>query len=245
MSLNGRLFFGTLCCTKQALKQGREIDRIKTMINELIESKEFLRLEKEYKFLSRARERLLQLEKEKYCIIDIETTGLEPINSEIIEIAVIKAENGEVSDVFNSLLSSTKPLTPQIKSLTGITDDMLSGAPAFKDVAAKVLNFISGSIVIAHNTDFDINFLNFHLKANNLSTIENRFFCTLKISRFLLTQLNSFKLGSLADHFGISHKLKHRALGDVEVTYQVWFKLIKLLNDRGIHSPEDLIRALG
>lgn len=215
------------------------------MIGKLIESKEFIRLEKEYKFLSRARERLLQLEKEKYCIIDIETTGLEPRDSEIIEIAIIKVENGEVADIFNTLLSSSKPLLPQIKSLTGITDDILLGAPAFKNVAQKLLKFIDGSIIIAHNTDFDINFLNFHLKTNNFNAIENRIFCTLKISRFLLPQLKSFKLESLADYFGINHELKHRALGDVEVTYQVWFKLIKLLNEKGIHSPEDLIRALG
>ena len=65
-------------------------------MQDLLEDREFQRLEKLFPFLSRAREHIVQLEKEKYVIVDIETTGLDPSINEIIEIGALKIENGEI-----------------------------------------------------------------------------------------------------------------------------------------------------
>lgn len=210
-------------------------------MHSLLEDQEFNRLEKIYPFLSRAREQFHGLENENYVIIDIETTGLDYTKTEIIEIAALKIEKGEAKDVFNTLLSPSVSISPEIERLTGINDDMVSGQPKISEITPKLISFIHGSILVAHNSDFDIPFLKHHL--NN--KFENQIACTLKTSRFTLPNLTNHKLHTVAAHFGIAAENRHRALGDVETTFQVWFKLIPLLRDKGIYNKEDLNKIAG
>jgi len=203
---------------------------------DLIEDSEFKRLEKIYPFLSRAREEFHGLEKEKYCIVDIETTGLDYTKSEIIEIAGIKIENKEIKDIFNLLVSPNSTISKEIENLTGISNDMVEGQQKIEEVGPKFLSFIEGTILVAHNSEFDIPFLKHHTK----NKFTNQVVCTLKASRFLLPNLKNHKLHTVAEYLGIQAQNRHRALGDVETTYQVWLKMIPLLNEKGIYKKEDL-----
>ena len=214
------------------------------MISDLLNNPEFQKLEKEYKFLSRAREHIYQLERERFVILDTETTGLEPDDCEIIEIAAMKVDNGEIKDIFNQLLKPEHPISEEITRITGITNELVEGCPALQDVTAKFLKFIEGSTLIMHNAEFDLGFINKKIFAPRKRELKNNIICTLKVSRFLMPQFASHKLSKLAAHFKIQADNSHRALGDVETTYQVWRKFIPMLREKGIYTLEDLRKAI-
>lgn len=208
----------------------------------LLEDKEFKRLEQIYPFLSRAREHFSGLEKENFCIVDIETTGLDYTKCDIIEIAALRIESGEVKDIFNTLIKpENSKITPEIEKINGISPDMVEGQPIISQISKKFLSIIENSILIAHNSEFDIPFLKHHISKK----FENQIACTLKASRFLLPNLSNHKLHTVASYFGITAQNRHRALGDVETTFQVWMKMIPLLREKDIYRKEDLQKIPG
>lgn len=202
------------------------------MIAELLKDQQFQELEKEYKFLSRARGELL--ENLEYVILDIETTGLEPTLNEITEIGALKIENKEVKNIFSSLIKPKTPVSLEITRLTGIDNEMVKDSPAVELVLPKFLDFIGSAILVVHNAEFDISFLKHHLKKALNKEIQNQIACTLKISRYLLPNLVNHKLHTVAAHFELSAENRHRAIGDVELTYQVWLNFINLLKEKGL-----------
>ena len=208
----------------------------------LLQSEEFVRLEDEFPFLRRAREHFSGLKGLGCVILDIETTGLEPEYSEIIEIAALSIEKGNIEGVFNSLINIQKPLPPEIVKLTGITPEMLLDGEDKASALQKLLDFIKDTPLIAHNTEFDIPFLNHHLQNTLGVCLPNQSICTLKLSRKLLPSLSSHKLQKLAEHFNIPTPLVHRAPGDVEITYQLWMKLLELLEKHGISTLENVLK---
>jgi DNA polymerase III alpha subunit (gram-positive type) len=208
-----------------------------------LHSDEFRKLEEEYPLLRRAREQFLGLRGIKAVIVDIETTGLEPAASEITEVAALKIEKGEIVDVYSSLIRIQGEIPPEIIRLTGITQGMLEESGAEKiSVLNNLLQFIGELPLIAHNTEFDIPFINHHLYKGLGKSLQNPLICTLKLSQKLLPGLSSHKLRKVAEHFNIPTPLTHRAPGDVEITHQLWLKLIDLLERNGVHSLEDLLK---
>jgi DNA polymerase III epsilon subunit family exonuclease len=203
-------------------------------------------LESKYPFLRHAKgdENREALEKQHYSIVDIETTGLEPALHEIIEIAALRVENNDIKDVFNTLIAPAAPITPEIEHLNGISNQMVSGYPAIEKVLPRFLGFIGNSILIAHNTDFDINFLKTHIKKYLDRDIENLSICTLKIAQKFLPGLSRHKLHSVAEYYKIPTPLLHRALADAEITYQIWLKLIETLKKSKILTVKELLKVL-
>ena len=173
------------------------------MISDLLESEMFKKLESEYKFLSRAREQLHQLENDEYVILDTETTGLEPQNSELIEIAAVKVKNREIENVFNRLIRPKLPIPEKITQITGITNEIVDEAPALEEITAEFLEFIQGGTLVMHNAEFDLSFINHHIFLPRKMELGNAHICTLKVSRFVLPHLQNHKLGTLAKHFEI------------------------------------------
>lgn len=209
-----------------------------------LESDEFKQLEGKYGFLAHAREilggRSSDIDKEPFVVVDLETTGLDPVSNEIIEIGALKVEGGEVKDIFNQLVRPKAELSKEIISLTGITPEMLEGAPRIEEVLPDFLNFIDEKALIAHNVDFDIPFLKEHVKRALDKEINNRTVCTLKTSRALLPNLDNHKLHTVAHYFKVPISGRHRAIGDSEATYQVWLHLAKKLNEKNIKTLDEL-----
>jgi len=215
---------------------------------DFLKDEEFLRLEKEYSFLSRAREALEskygELEKLAYVIFDLETTGLDPAQDEIIEIGALSIKNSDIKGVFNKLVSPSKEISPEITKLTGITNEMLHGEAYIKPVLEEFFDFIDESILIAHNAEFDVGFLQNSSKKWLNRDVKNPVICTVAMSRELLPGLDNHKLHTIARYFGIEVTNRHRAIGDVEITYQVWFKLIDLLKKRNVLTKKELERYM-
>jgi DNA polymerase-3 subunit alpha (Gram-positive type) len=208
------------------------------MIADLLRDKEFNELEKEYKFLSRARGD--GLEKLEFVIFDCETTGLEPDQAELTEIGAFKVLKNEVSSIFSSLIKTKNPIPPEITQLTGIDDTMVKDFPPAKEIIQKFLEFIGDSILIAHNADFDMAFLRHHAKQLLNVEIKNDVICTVKLARFLLPQLPNHKLHTVGEHFKLKTDNRHRAIGDVELTYMIWQKFVPLLKAKNINTKHDL-----
>ena len=209
-------------------------------MTDIIKDEEFIKLEKEFKFLSRARSRLGELENLSYVIVDIETTGLNPAADEIIEIGAIKIENREIKDIFNKLVRPEKQVPENITNLTGITQDMVAGEFPIKPVISQFVNFIGNCIIVAHNAEFDTSFLKNSMKKWLNKDMDNLIVCTVLISRDILPNLDNHKLHTVAKYFGLEISNRHRAIGDAELTYQIWLHLLQKLKERKIITRNDL-----
>lgn len=156
-----------------------------------------------------------------YIVLDLETTGLDPAYDEIIEIAAVKYSNGERISEFITLVKPENEINEYITRLTGITNEMVKDAPKIEKVLPDLLNFLGASVVIAHNANFDINFLydNYMLCFNE--PFINDFIDTMRISRRLFKDIRH-RLVDLTKEFGISFDVQHRAMTDCEATHKVY-----------------------
>ncbi len=161
----------------------------------------------------------------KYVVVDIETTGAHPVQSEIIEIGAVYIEEGQVKKIFNELVRPTQMISDYIISITGITNEMVADAPPIEEVMPRFIDFCEDVPLIGHNIIlFDYRMLK--AKATALGfTFEKMGVDTLVISRKMLAHLPSRKLGDLCDHYAISLENAHRAYHDAFATYELFEKL--------------------
>jgi DNA polymerase III epsilon subunit family exonuclease len=153
-------------------------------------------------------------------VFDLETTGLDPTADRIIEVGAIKLDKMRPVAEFSSLVSTSIELTDDIIRLTGITPAMLEGQPTIDEVLPRFLEFIDGCILVAHNAEFDLSMIK---AASSRAGIDLDWpcFCTLKMARELLPDLENKKLDTLASYYGLSFEARHRAIGDIKVTVGV------------------------
>ena len=163
-----------------------------------------------------------------YVLVDIETTGLSPINDDIIEIGAIKVVQNKIVDTYNELIRINKRLPDKIISLTGITDEMLRNGKMPSTVLKEFVNFVDNNVIIGHNVNFDLGFLCDKCKKYLDYNLNNDYIDTLYLARKLVPNSINHKLGTLAKYFNISYAGAHRGLKDVEITYEVYNNLRKL-----------------
>lgn len=159
-----------------------------------------------------------------YTIIDIETTGGNPKKDRITEIAIISFNGVEITDRFSTLLNPGRTIPYFITEITGITDSMLIDAPKFEDVAAKIMKLTANKIFIAHNVNFDYNFIKEEFKRIGIN-FNRKKICTVQKSRVLIPGKKSYSLGNICNELDIEIKDRHRAMGDAEATVEL-FKII-------------------
>lgn len=165
-----------------------------------------------------------------YVLVDIETTGLSPVNDEIIEIGALKVRNNVIVDTFSTLIKPSCIIPYYITNITGITNEMVEYSPDIKEVLLKFNDFVGDYTLIAHNARFDISFLrNNFLKHLDIG-LNNNYIDTLVLSRRYLPNLNSHKLQTLADYFNISYNGAHRGLRDCEITKMVYDNLYNIVH---------------
>lgn len=161
-----------------------------------------------------------------YAIVDIETTGSYAAGNRITEIAIVILHNDQIIERFESLVDPQQPIPYFIQTLTGITDEMVEGAPVFADLAPRIYQLLHNKIFIAHNVNFDYSFVRGMLAENGFE-LNSRKLCTVQLSRKLIPGLASYKLGRLCSALGIPNNARHRALGDAEATTILFKKLIQ------------------
>lgn len=182
----------------------------------------------------------LSLIESDFVVVDVETTGTRPPDCRVTEVGAYRVRAGQVVDEFTSLINPGVPVPPFISSLTGITNEMVSGAPPFAEIADAWLRFAQGSILVAHNAGFDMRFLNTEIaRLYPARRMANPHLCTVALSRRLLPGLASHRLDRLADHFGVRISARHRAHGDALATAHILVRLLDLLHTHGARTLED------
>lgn len=171
-------------------------------------------------------------------IFDFETTGLDSKRDQIIEIGALRVEKGVVTDEFSSLIQVDQKLDETIVKITGITDEMLEGQPRIEEVLGAFLDFIQGAILVAHNADFDMGFLRSASEKQGYQ-LDWPCFCTLKMARQVLPELESKNLDTLAKHYGLEFEARHRSIGDCKVTSAVLQGMLAEQKDN-LRNWEDL-----
>lgn len=172
-----------------------------------------------------------------YCIVDVETTGGIKGPSRLTEIAIFRHDGLQVVDSFHTLLNPQCPIPPFIQQLTGITDDMVSEAPHFSEVASDVLAITANAIFVAHNVSFDFGFVQKELNWLGHDFLR-RTLCTVRMSRKLIPGHPSYSLGKLCRTLGIPLNGRHRAQGDAAATVLLFEMLLR-------HDKQGLIPRVG
>ncbi len=161
--------------------------------------------------------------------IDVEATGVDPLKSDIIEIACVRVEGGVITERFSSLVYPGYPLPQRITDLTGITNAMLVGKPKMEDVLPKFLRFVGDSVIVAHRVEKDIAFIDKYYRQLYGKRFRHPHICTLNLAKNILPELRRYSLKDLADYFGIEYRRIHRAMDDAQTTALVFLELLKLL----------------
>ncbi len=152
-----------------------------------------------------------------YCVVDIETTGLDPADSEIIEIAAVRYRDGVKEAVFSTLIKPEHHISSFITSLTGIDDSMVCDAPCISDAIMDFYRFAGNDMLMGYNVNFDINFLYDNLLRCHGIILDNDFIDVLRFARKALPLLPDRKQTTVAAHYGISVTGAHRAAKDCEI----------------------------
>ena len=145
-----------------------------------------------------------------YVCFDLETTGLDPLYNEIIEIGALKVRDGKVAERFMEFIHPQEEISPMITNLTGITNEMVANARPADAVISDFLEFCEDDVLIGHNVGFDYSFMK--SGASNLGlTFEKFGIDTFKIAQRTLKSLPSKSLSSLCEYYQIENKAAHRA----------------------------------
>ena len=161
-----------------------------------------------------------------YCVIDLETTGLDSKSDAIIEVAAIRFDEGGVERTFQSFVDPSRKIPRFIQELTGISEEDVQSAPRIDDLNAQLGEFIGDSVLIGHNIGFDIGFL----KESGLKW-EGAFFDTLDMSYILHPTQLDYSLSGLSLFLDLDISNAHRAMADCENTMSLFLNLLTRLRN--------------
>lgn len=164
-----------------------------------------------------------------YTVFDLETTGINVTEDDIIEISALRVRGGEVRDTFSTLVNPGRPIPYYATAVNGITDEMVEDAPDIEKALSSFLEFAGNDVLVGHNIQsFDLNFI--YNAAMNLFglVVDNDFVDTLHLSRSCLPQLKHHKLVDIASYFQISSKGAHRAFNDCLMNQKCFEELAKI-----------------
>ncbi len=148
-----------------------------------------------------------------YAIVDLETTGGYASRHRIVEVAIVLHDGQQETDRYETLVNPGRTIPLHIQALTGITNEMVAKAPTFEEIAEIVEDMTRDRIFVAHNVHFDYSFLKQEFAAIH-QPFQRKRLCTVRLSRKLLPQQKSYRLGALCTHLDIAYEERHRALSD-------------------------------
>ena len=179
-----------------------------------------------------------------FVVFDLETTGFSNKNDKITEIGAVKIENFKVVDRFSQLINPQKDISYKVQELTGITNDLIKDKPTIEEVLPKFIEFIGDSVMVAHNADFDMGFMQQKCREQNIE-FKNTSVDTLTLARTLLPHMKRFRLNLIAKELGVPLLNHHRAVDDAEATAHIFIKFLEMIQKRGGEKLSDINTILG
>jgi len=168
----------------------------------------------------------MSLKDQTFVCVDCESTGLDPREDRIVEIAVASFTLDTIIDQFESLINPERPIPQEVIAIHHITDSMVQGKPRIDEVLPQVIKIIGDHPIIGHGIRFDIDIITNHARRCQIpcNIEKNKSFDTVRLAR-LYEKSPSNSLEQLRMHFGIDEEGAHRAMNDVLVNIQVFKKL--------------------
>lgn len=177
-----------------------------------------------------------------FVVLDLETTGLDPVADRITEVGAVKVRGGEVLGELRTFVHASCPIPPQVTAITGITDAMVADAPRITTVLEHVLAFLAEGVFVAHNAAFDLAFLRSAATAHDGRRLDPVVVDTARLSRRLLAdEVRDHRLATVARHLRAGTAPSHRALADARATVDVLHGLIERAGSLGATTVEDLV----
>ena len=174
---------------------------------------------------------------------DIETTGLDKKREVIIEIGAVILKNGEITDTFNTFVSPERILNPEIIRLTGITDEMLVGAPSQEEALRMFLDFAGDRPLAGHNVEFDMGFVSAGCRKYGIP-FHNPSVDSLILAQNLLPELSKHKLDVVAEHLHLPSFNHHRASDDAATVAYMLPHFFRMLEEMGVHTLGEINPAM-
>ena len=179
-----------------------------------------------------------------FCVVDLETTGGAAADGAITEIGAVAYRAGERLGTFSSLVDPRRPIHPYVAHLTGIDDRAVVGAPTIDHVLPSFVEFVRGSVIVAHNASYDVSFLNAALDRLDYPPLPAPAVCTAKLARRVVwPDVPNVRLRTLAEYFRTRVRPTHRALADAEATGEVLLGLLTFGQRLGITTLGELHEA--
>ena len=184
---------------------------------------------------------MFDLSSAHFAFLDIETTGLSPwFGDRICEVGVVLTQGRRIKDQFQLLINPERPLSPGAASTNGLSDEELVHERVFADAADLVENWLTGKVVVCHNAQFDIQFLDSEFRRLNREIQIPNLIDTLMLARQNY-QLSSYSLLSIAEAFHIPVPIVHRALGDAHTARKIFFAMMDGLKEINRAALDDYI----
>jgi len=182
----------------------------------------------------------VNLNKLKFCVFDLETTGGNHHKDGIIEIGLVLVDNLEIIFEKNFLVNPGIKIPDFIQKLTSISDKDVQNSPSIHHVIDEILEIMKDRILVAHNTSFDIPFFNSVLRRLSKPELHNKNICTNLMSRYLMPNLLNTNLPHMSNLFGIKHGNAHRALDDARATAKLLIIYLKVFIKKDIEKINHL-----
>lgn len=172
-----------------------------------------------------------------FVVVDVETTGAKTPPGRITEIGAYRVSRGRIVAEFQTLVNPEMQIPPFIVQLTGITNQMVKDAPIFPEVIGGWLDFAADAVLVAHNAQFDVRFLNHEIRRVFPGRrMINSHLCTVKLSRRIFPGLTNYRLHTIAEHFTIPILNRHRAPDDALATAEIFIHILARLRQHGVRD---------
>lgn len=183
-----------------------------------------------------------------YVVFDLETTGRDPANCGIVEIAAVRVRDGHIADTFKTLINPGIPISPEAEAVHHISNSDIDDAPGIDAVWHEFRDFVGNDLLLAHNGyAFDFRIIDRmarELEEPRVSTVR---YDSLILARILFPEASN-SIDALADRFHLDTGTRHRALDDVIVLHEIFQHLLKIMQAAELKTVrEDLTEyvALG
>ncbi|EOH99557.1 exonuclease, DNA polymerase III, epsilon subunit [Enterococcus haemoperoxidus ATCC BAA-382] len=159
--------------------------------------------------------------KQTYAVVDLETTGTDPLVDRIIQFGCVLIQEGKIISRFATDINPNQAISKQIQQLTGISNSRVQKAPYFEDVALTIYNLLADTVFVAHNIYFDYSFLTQELLRCGTPKLKIPGIDTVELAQIFLPTEKSFRLGDLSESLGLIHDNPHQADSDAQVTAEL------------------------
>ncbi|QLK86156.1 helicase C-terminal domain-containing protein [Staphylococcus sp. 17KM0847] len=160
----------------------------------------------------------------RYAVVDLETTGNQTDQDDIIQIGIVFVENKQIIDTYHSMIKTDQDIPAFIQALTSIENNMLQQAPYFHDIAHIIFQQLQGCVFVAHNAHFDLNFLTTAFEKCHIQYQPKSVIDTLELFKIAFPTEKSYQLSELSESLGISLEQAHRADEDAKTTARLMIK---------------------